>query len=111
MEYVTTTQHGSRRTYPRSQVRFDGTHPKVVYHKDGWSTHFFRLANSGDEPPENHYRDWRYPPLVDWADLDGALLIRNDCFDGVTIVDGRITLPARPGIGVEARANIGTPAP
>jgi len=27
-------------------VRFDGTHPKVVYHKDGASTHYFRLANS-----------------------------------------------------------------
>jgi L-Ala-D/L-Glu epimerase len=39
-------------------------------------------------------------PLVDWADLDGAVLIRNDCFDGATIVDGKITLPDRPGIGV-----------
>ena len=38
-------------------------------------------------------------PLVDWADLDGAVLIGNDCFDGVTIVDGKITLPDRPGIG------------
>jgi L-alanine-DL-glutamate epimerase-like enolase superfamily enzyme len=39
-------------------------------------------------------------PLVDWADLDGALLIKNDLFAGATIVDGRITLPDRPGIGV-----------
>ena len=38
-------------------------------------------------------------PLVDWADLDGALLIKNDHFDGATIVDGKITLPDRPGIG------------
>ncbi|MEY4090655.1 MAG: hypothetical protein RJB55_2926, partial [Verrucomicrobiota bacterium] len=43
-------------------------------------------------------------PLVDWADLDGALLIANDCFDGMTVVDGRITLPDRPGIGVTPRA-------
>jgi L-Ala-D/L-Glu epimerase len=42
-------------------------------------------------------------PLVDWADLDGAVLIRNDCFDGATIVDGKITLPDRPGIGVLRR--------
>jgi len=42
-------------------------------------------------------------PLVDWADLDGAVLIGNDCFDGATIVDGRITLPDRPGIGVIPR--------
>ncbi|WP_127550176.1 NPP1 family protein [Actinoplanes sp. OR16] len=66
VEYVSTTQHSSQKTYPRSQVRFDGSHPKTVYHKDGASTHFFRLANANDEPPENHYHNWRYPPLVDW---------------------------------------------
>ena len=42
-------------------------------------------------------------PLVDWADLDGALLIKNDLFDGATIVDGRITLPDHPGIGAVKR--------
>ena len=42
-------------------------------------------------------------PLVDWADLDGAVLIGNDCFDGATIVDGKITLPDRPGISVALR--------
>ena len=42
-------------------------------------------------------------PLADWADLDGAVLIKNDLFDGATIVDGRITLPDRPGIGVVKR--------
>lgn len=42
-------------------------------------------------------------PLVDWADLDGALLIANDCFEGMTVVDGRITLPDRPGIGILPR--------
>jgi L-Ala-D/L-Glu epimerase len=39
-------------------------------------------------------------PLADWADLDGALLIKNDLFDGATIVDGKVMLPDRPGIGV-----------
>ncbi|GAB3936834.1 NPP1 family protein [Kribbella albertanoniae] len=66
VEFVTTTQHATQVTYPRSQVRFEGTHPKVVYHKDGASTHFYRLANTNDEPPENHYHNWRYPPLVGW---------------------------------------------
>jgi L-alanine-DL-glutamate epimerase-like enolase superfamily enzyme len=42
-------------------------------------------------------------PLVDWADLDGAVLIKNDLFDGATIVDGKVTLPDRPGIGVIRR--------
>lgn len=40
-------------------------------------------------------------PLVDWADLDGNLLIANDLFDGIKIVDGKVTIPDRPGIGVE----------
>lgn len=66
VEYLALTVHSSVATYPRSQVRFDGTHPKVVYHKEGLGTHLFRLANSGDEPPENHYHTWRQPPIVDW---------------------------------------------
>ena len=40
-------------------------------------------------------------PLADWADLDGNLLIANDRFDGVKIVEGKIALPDRPGIGVK----------
>jgi L-Ala-D/L-Glu epimerase len=39
-------------------------------------------------------------PMADWADLDGALLIKNDLFDGTKIVDGKVTLMERPGIGV-----------
>lgn len=39
-------------------------------------------------------------PLADWADLDGNLLISNDCFDGIKIIDGKITLIDRPGIGI-----------
>lgn len=39
-------------------------------------------------------------PLVDWADLDGNLLISNDIYDGMTVVDGKIVLPDRPGIGI-----------
>ena len=38
-------------------------------------------------------------PMVDWADLDGNLLIANDIFDGVKIVDGKVIIPDRPGIG------------
>lgn len=38
-------------------------------------------------------------PMVDWADLDGNLLISNDCFDGMKIVDGKVTLFDKPGIG------------
>lgn len=40
-------------------------------------------------------------PAVDFADLDGNLLISNDRFEGVTVVDGKLTLPDRPGIGLK----------
>ena len=40
-------------------------------------------------------------PAVDFADLDGNLLISNDRFLGVQVVDGRLTLPDLPGIGVK----------
>lgn len=39
-------------------------------------------------------------PAVDFADLDGNLLISNDRFDGMQVVKGKISLPDRPGIGV-----------
>ncbi len=39
-------------------------------------------------------------PLVDWADLDGALLIKNDVFDGMKVIDGKVTLNELPGIGI-----------
>lgn len=39
-------------------------------------------------------------PLVDWADLDGNLLISNDIYEGVKVIDGKLTLNDLPGIGI-----------
>ena len=39
-------------------------------------------------------------PLVDYADLDGNLLISNDPFKGVTVRDGKLILPHGPGLGL-----------
>lgn len=39
-------------------------------------------------------------PLVDWADMDGPLLVTNNCFEGIKFIDGKITLNDAPGIGV-----------
>jgi L-alanine-DL-glutamate epimerase-like enolase superfamily enzyme len=39
-------------------------------------------------------------PLAEWADLDGNLLINNDCYEGMKISDGKVTLNERPGIGI-----------
>lgn len=40
-------------------------------------------------------------PAVDFADLDGNLLISNDLFKGVEVNKGRLVLPNRPGLGLE----------
>jgi L-Ala-D/L-Glu epimerase len=39
-------------------------------------------------------------PVADWADLDGNLLINNDCYEGMKISGGKVTLNDRPGIGI-----------
>jgi L-alanine-DL-glutamate epimerase-like enolase superfamily enzyme len=40
-------------------------------------------------------------PLVDYADLDGNLLISNDPFTGVLVENGKLILPDRPGLGLK----------
>ena len=39
-------------------------------------------------------------PLVDWADLDGNLLLREDPFGGVEVKQGKLILNDKPGLGV-----------
>ena len=39
--------------------------------------------------------------LVDFVDLDGAMLLADDPFVGITYENGRILLPDAPGLGVE----------
>jgi L-alanine-DL-glutamate epimerase-like enolase superfamily enzyme len=39
-------------------------------------------------------------PGIQWADLDGALLISNDPFEGTKVIDGKVVLTDDPGIGI-----------
>lgn len=39
-------------------------------------------------------------PLVDWADIDGPFLTRNDPRTGISYDNGKIVLPHAPGLGV-----------
>lgn len=43
-------------------------------------------------------------PLVDYADLDGNLLISNDPYEGVLVEKGKLMLSKRPGLGLKPRA-------
>ena len=41
-------------------------------------------------------------PLVDYADLDGNLLVANDPWAGVRVEKGKLLLPEGPGLGLTA---------
>src|SRR5579883_2244213 len=43
-------------------------------------------------------------PLIDYADLDGHLLVDDDPYAGVSIQEGKLILPEGPGLGVTERA-------
>lgn len=43
-------------------------------------------------------------PLVDYADLDGFLLIASDALESVTVRRGKLLLSARPGLGLIPRS-------
>ncbi|CAL9654305.1 NPP1 family protein [Streptomyces sp. NPDC090994] len=81
VEYVSTSNHGAFTVHARSAVRFEGTHAKVVYHKDGISTHCFRLGTANDEPPENHKGTWQYPPLVGWNGYPSGVREKLSAYD------------------------------
>lgn len=48
-----------------------------------------------------------FAPLLDCADLDGAALLSDDPYTGVSIAGGDITLSGEPGLGIEPRAGGG----
>jgi L-alanine-DL-glutamate epimerase-like enolase superfamily enzyme len=45
-------------------------------------------------------------PMVDYADLDGHLLISNDPFTGVTVDKGKLMLSSAPGLGIRPVAGV-----
>jgi len=45
-------------------------------------------------------------PLVDWADIDGPFLTKDDPFSGITYDRGKIVLPDGPGLGVREKTAV-----
>ncbi|KOV71665.1 hypothetical protein ADL00_07235 [Streptomyces sp. AS58] len=71
VRFVSATAHGkwySRCGTCAGGVRYDpsGTHPKIVYHKDGGGTHALRFADPADDAVENSTGGWFYPRLIGW---------------------------------------------
>ncbi len=45
-------------------------------------------------------------PMVDWADIDGPFLTKDDPFSGIIYRDGKIVLPDGAGLGVREKAGV-----
>lgn len=71
-QYVAASQHGEYEIRAASEVRWDGEHPKLVYHKDGVSTHCWRFANADDDNIENHLGVWFRGDLVGYNGFPGS---------------------------------------
>jgi L-alanine-DL-glutamate epimerase-like enolase superfamily enzyme len=44
--------------------------------------------------------------LCDYLDLDGALLLKDDPYQGAEYQDGFLRLPEKPGLGVSLRQSL-----
>lgn len=62
--------HGDMDTRDISQIPVTGEHIRVVYHKDGGTTHAMRFAGSS-ELAENPYGAFVTPPITSWFQMTG----------------------------------------
>lgn len=62
--------HGDLYTSEAADLAFEDTHLKIVYHKDGWTTHALRFS-SEDEEAENPYGVFVTPQIASWYELHG----------------------------------------
>ncbi|MBV7328547.1 RICIN domain-containing protein [Chloroflexi bacterium TSY] len=67
------SEHGGMNTRNVTDIPFEGTHMKVVYHKDDGLTHAIRFAQPG-EIAENPTEGFVTPPLASWYSLTGDAL-------------------------------------
>lgn len=74
VEFVAASQHGNYEIKKASDVRFEGERPKMVYHKDGASTHCFRFGSAVDDKIENHKGVWFRGALVGYNGFPNVTL-------------------------------------
>jgi Necrosis inducing protein (NPP1) len=74
MTHASFSSHGHVTTKKASELNFDAAYPgsvKIVYHKDGGSTHAMRFA-AANEAAENDLHRWVTPAIVDWRSMQAA---------------------------------------
>ncbi|MDX3454013.1 NPP1 family protein [Streptomyces sp. ME02-8801-2C] len=70
--YLSASRHGGYSTHPINEVPMDGNHVKIVYHKDGASTHAFRFAQWGETAEAWSDGGWDTPALVTMENMADA---------------------------------------
>lgn len=72
--FVSVSRHGQYETKSWSDVPAKtGVRARVVYHKDGVSTHVMRFAGADEQPEAWGNGGWDEPALLSWENLDPTL--------------------------------------
>ncbi|GAA3673407.1 NPP1 family protein [Lentzea roselyniae] len=72
--FVSVSRHGQYETRSWGNVPAKtGVRPRVVYHKDGGSTHIMRFAGADERPEAWGDGGWDMPALLSWENLDPTL--------------------------------------
>ena len=91
----TYSSHGNQTTKPASELPFENGHLKIVYHKDGVTTHAFRFAKS-NEYAENPYGSFLTPTIASWYRMSGDGLSNSQMFSRLNSFDyGSANLPIK----------------
>ncbi|KAF1813981.1 NPP1-domain-containing protein [Eremomyces bilateralis CBS 781.70] len=81
VRFVSWSAHGDYTTAYYTGVRFEGNHPKLVYHHGAANTGSFRLAKPEDDKIENHWGVWFKAWLVSREvvrdDIGHALMVHD----------------------------------
>ncbi len=70
--YLAASRHGGYSTHPINEVPMDGNRVKIVYHKDGASTHAFRFAKWDEVAHAWGDGGWDRPALVTMENMADA---------------------------------------
>lgn len=91
----TYSSHGNQTTRPASELPFENGHLKIVYHKDGITTHAFRFAKN-NEYAENPYGSFLTPTIVSWYQMEGDGLSNQEMRSRLNSFDyGSANLPVK----------------
>lgn len=93
--YAGYSAHGKLYNVEAAQLPLQYGHVKIVYHKDGVTTHALRMAGAS-ETAENGYGQFVTPTIISWYELRGDGLSNEQMRNKLNAYDyGSATIPLR----------------